>query len=203
MFVLAVAAVALVQVSTRYRKKAEFQAQDVIAVNRIQLEVRSGQFYRPGSTIPFTGWMLDHFPDGKVSLRSAVVNGRLEGMSEGWFTNGVRQIQEHFRHGLPEGIRRTWHGNGRKRSEGHLLSGLQHGLYRLWDDQGNLLVEAEFADGKAHGLSLAWYPSGFLQAEAMMRHGEIQSRHNYVDKVQSQPTLHREPQKSASLTSTQ
>ncbi|MDB6055508.1 MAG: toxin-antitoxin system YwqK family antitoxin [Verrucomicrobiales bacterium] len=198
--VFAMAAAAVMELSANYLLKVEAQPRYETSTSRGKLFVRSGQFYRQGASTPFTGWMLDHFPDGNVSLRTSVLNGRLNGISEGWYTNGVRQLEEHFQNGLADGIRSTWHANGHLRSEGHLVSGLQQGLYRQWDEKGNLVVEAEFAEGKPDGLSLAWFPSGYLKAEALMRKGEIATRHTYLDSVQTQPTLRSESNKSASLT---
>lgn len=200
---LAVAAAILVQQSRKHLEEAEALVPGTISINREQLRIRSGQFYSPDSTTPFTGWMLDHYPGGELSLRSAVINGRLHGLSEGWFTNGVRQLREAFHSGIPEGPRTTWHPNGRKRSEGTLRAGLQQGTYRQWDEQGQQIVAAEFLDGKAHGISLAWHASGFLKAEALMNHGEIEVRRAYPDQTQQHPTLPGEPKKSANFTSNQ
>ena len=197
---LVVAAAVVIERSNHQLDYAEAQPRYQATVSRGELIVRSGRYYRSGSSTAFTGWMLDRFPDGTVSLRTSVMNGRLNGISEGWYTNGVRQLEEYFKEGVADGIRSTWHANGELRSEGGVRSGLQEGGYRQWDEKGNLLVEAEFAEGKPDGLSLARFPSGYLKAEALMRHGEIVTRRTYVDSVQLQPTLRTESAKSAILT---
>jgi antitoxin component YwqK of YwqJK toxin-antitoxin module len=46
-----------------------------------------------------------------------VSNGQLNGVSEGWFTNGVLQIREHFMDGSSEGPVTKWHSSGAKLSE--------------------------------------------------------------------------------------
>jgi hypothetical protein len=203
LLVLAVVAAVVIQVSTRQVKEAESQFPGPSSVARFRLEVRAGQFHRPGSNVPFTGWVTDHFEDGTVKVRSAVADGRLHGESEGWSTNRVLELREYFQQGLPHGIRTTWHANGIKRSEGQLAAGLQQGRYRQWHEDGSLAVEAGFKDGKPHGLSLAWHPSGFLKAEALMKQGETQARNFYADGVQREPTLPAEPQNAPSITSTQ
>ncbi|MEW6156072.1 MAG: hypothetical protein AB1813_01480 [Verrucomicrobiota bacterium] len=195
------AAAALTDSSSRHLKEVEHESPPLASVPRFRLEVRAGKFHRHGSMAAFTGWMTDHFEDGTVKLRSAVVDGRLHGMSVGWFTNGVRELREHFHRGLPHGMRTTWHANGRKRSEGQLFAGLQEGCYRQWHENGDLAVEAEFKEGKPHGLSRAWYPSGFLKAEVLMKHGEIQIRHSYLDGVKSKPTLQANALDSVSILS--
>jgi antitoxin component YwqK of YwqJK toxin-antitoxin module len=159
------------------------------SVDRLQLELRQGKFYRPDAPEPFTGWVIDYFEDGTVKLRSAVLAGRLHGESSGWFTNGGPELCEHFQEGLPHGLRTTWHPNGQKRSEGQLEAGRQQGVYRQWDEHGKQVVEAGFVDGKPHGPSLAWYPNGSLKAEALMQHGEVQARQVYPAGTRSEPTL--------------
>jgi antitoxin component YwqK of YwqJK toxin-antitoxin module len=186
---LAVLASVLAYNSMRELEEAETKKPEPVSIPRLRLVNREGRFYRLGSQIPFTGWMTDQFPTGALRLRSAVSDGRLYGESVGWFTNGVREVCEHFREGLPSGIRTTWHMNGQKRSEGLLVAGRQQGTYRQWHENGTLAVEAEFEAGKPNGLSRSWYPSGCLQAEALMKHGEIQIRHVYPDGNRREVTL--------------
>ena len=159
------------------------------SVARFRLEQREGKLFRTGASAPFTGWVTDHFAGDRVKLRSALVDGKLQGESTGWFTNGVVELREYFQRGLPHGTRTTWHANGQKRSEGRMVTGQQQGMYRQWQENGKLAVEAEFAAGKPHGLSRAWYPDGSLKAEALMAHGEVQARHVYPDGTRWEPAL--------------
>lgn len=150
-------------------------------VSRDLLEQRDGRFFRRGTSNTFNGWITDHFENGEVRLRSAVVDGRLHGISEGWSTNGVRNLEEDFLDGRPHGRRTTWHANGQKRSEGQLVMGQQDGLYRLWNEDGTLSTEASFAMGKPHGTSRIWYSSGFLKSEVVMDQGTLLSRQDFQD----------------------
>jgi hypothetical protein len=200
---LALVAGLLFQMSSRPLEDTGSQSPAPSSAARLQLELRDGQFHRPGSDVPFTGWVTDYFKDGTVKLRSAVVDGRLHGESEGWFTNRVLELREYFQRGHPHGTRTTWHANGQKRSEGELVAGEQQGLYRQWHEDGSLAVVAEFKDGKPHGLSVAWHPSGFLKTEALMKQGEVQSRHTYADGVQREPTLRAKLQDVPNISSAQ
>jgi antitoxin component YwqK of YwqJK toxin-antitoxin module len=189
LLVLTVLASVLAHNSSRDLTDAQANKPEPVSIARARLVNRDGRFYRLGSQIPFTGWMTDCFPAGGLKLRSSVSGGRLHGESVGWFTNGVREVCEHFQRGIPNGARITWHLNGQKRSEGLLVNGEQQGAYRQWHDNGTLAAEAEFEAGKPNGFSRTWYPSGCLQAEALMNHGEIQIRHVYPDGDRREPTL--------------
>ena len=186
---LAAVAVVTTQLSIRALRDVEANPPAPASVPRFRLEVRDGRFHRRSAPAPYTGWVTDHFKDGTVELRSAVVDGRLHGESVGWLTNGAIALREYFARGIPNGTRTTWHPDGQIRSEGLLVEGKQHGRYRQWHENGTLAAEAEFQAGKAHGLSRAWYASGCLKAEAIMEHGEIVTRRSYPDGVQRQPTL--------------
>lgn len=186
---LAVVATIVVQRSTRQLEQAEATEPDSASVARFRLAQREGKWFRPGGSVPFTGWVTDHFAGGPVKLRSAMVDGKLHGESTGWFTNGVVELREHFQRGQPHGLRATFYATGQPRSTGRLAAGQQQGIYRQWHENGKLAVEAEFADGKPHGLSRAWYPNGSLKAEALMNHGEVQARHVYPDGTRWEPTL--------------
>src|SRR6476660_5901276 len=52
------------------------------------LLLREGRWYRQGGVQPFTGILSDYYPDGLRKSRSLVSNGFLEGLSEGWYSNG-------------------------------------------------------------------------------------------------------------------
>ncbi|NBV22483.1 MAG: toxin-antitoxin system YwqK family antitoxin [Proteobacteria bacterium] len=186
---LAVVATIVAQSSTQQLEQAEATEPGYASVARFRLAHREGKWYRPGGTVPFTGWVTDHFVGGPVKLRSAMVDGRLHGESTSWFANGVVELREHFQRGLPDGVRATFYANGQPRSVGRLAAGRQQGIYRQWHENGKLAVEAEFSEGKPHGLSRAWYPNGSLKAEALMSHGEVQARHAYPDGTRWEPTL--------------
>lgn len=181
--------VGLVETSRNMLDAAESTTSAPSSVARFRLENKAGQFFRPGSIVPFTGWLTEHAPDGAMRLKTAVLDGRLHGLSEGWATNGTLELRESFHRGLPHGLRMTWHANGQKRSEGRVIFGQQQGVYRQWTETGALAAEADFKNGKPHGLSRAWHPSGCLKAEALMNHGEVVTRHFYPDGAQREPTL--------------
>src|SRR6266550_3254153 len=78
-------------------------------VPRQSLTLRDGRWYRIGETNPFTGWMADYYPNGAPLFRSAVSNGLLNGVSEGWYTNGQVQIREFYKDNVADGLREKWH----------------------------------------------------------------------------------------------
>ena len=148
---------------------------------RGQLTLRDGRLYAAGEGDPFTGSMIERRPDGTLQARSSLSNGLLEGLSEGWHTNGQRQVLESFHAGVSDGLRTKWHPNGQKLSEATIKSGKIEGLFRRWDETGALSEEITMRDGKPDGRSRAFYPSGSLKAEARMQQGNLIEQHFWKD----------------------
>lgn len=154
----------------------------IAEVSRDQLVLHDdGRMYHTNATTPFTGVMRDVHPDGTLKSRSCLADGRLEGLSEGWHTNGVKQIEEHFHAGVSHGLRTKWHENGRKLSEGQIVEGRLDGVFRRWHADGTLAEEIPMAAGQPNGLSRAFYPSGCLKAEAHLKAGQVIDQKHWQD----------------------
>lgn len=134
----------------------------------------------------FSGWVIENYGEGRPKSRSHVVNGRLEGVSEGWHPNGVLRIQEHFAGGLSDGLVTRWNPDGSKLSEGTSRAGKFEGLFRRWHPNGALAEELEMAAGEPHGRSRSWYPNGNPKAEARMEMGKVVERKFWPDAGQPQ-----------------
>ena len=142
-------------------------------VARNSVLLREGRWFLKGQTNALTGWLVEHYESGPLKARSLVSNGWLEGLSEGWHTNGQRQVEEHFRAGVSQGRRLKWNADGTKLSEAQIVDGKLHGTFRRWHPDGKLAEEMELQDGQPEGLSRAYFPSGFLKAEARLRAGKV------------------------------
>lgn len=142
-------------------------------VTRTELVERDGHLYRSGEAQPFTGWLVERYPDGQYRSRSRLADGVLSGVSEGWHPDGTLQIREHYQAGVCEGLRTRWHTNGVVMSQTTFVAGRPEGVFRRWHPNGVLAEQIEFRDGKEHGTSLALYPSGHLRASARVAEGEL------------------------------
>ena len=156
---------------------------------RDALVLQDGKLFEKGAAIPFTGTMVEHYPDGAIKSRSQVAGGQLHGLSEGWHTNGLLQVTETFQAGVSHGTRTKWHENGRKLSEAPIAHGQIHGTFRRWTEQGLLSEEVGMSHGQPDGLSVAFYPSGFIKAEAMVHAGEVREQHFWKDGDRQFPSL--------------
>lgn len=133
-----------------------------------------GRLYPRGNAqAPFSGWVVEHYVDGALKSRSQTVDGRLEGVSEGWHPNGQAQVREHFVAGVAEGPVTKWYPNGQVLSEGMARQGRLEGTFRRWHDNGQLAEEVTLHHGEPQGLSRAWFPNGQLKAEVLLEAGQV------------------------------
>ena len=153
----------------------------MIEVARPYLTLRSGRLYHGPEKRTFTGFLVERYPGGLLKSRSVVSNGVLWGLSEGWHTNGVLQVQERFVQGVSDGLRTKWHENGQKASEVPIVKGKLHGTFQRWDEQGRLMESLELKNGEPDGVSMAWHPSGALKTRMVMANGKVVEKMNWKD----------------------
>ena len=148
-------------------------SRETLEVLRSELTLRDGRLYRTGDSNAFSGVMIERYSGGALQSRSIVLEGVLDGVSEGWFTNGQLQVTENFNRGVSQGLRTKWYPNGSKLSEANIVEGKLDGLFRKWHENGFLAEQAEFNHGEPNGESLAYFPSGFLKARVRLQAGKV------------------------------
>ena len=159
-------------------------------VPRTSLVLKDGKLRRPAQGEPFTGTVIEYYAPKQLQSRSVVSNGLLHGLSEGWHTNGVRQVAENFINGVSEGVRVKWYPSGAKLSEATIVGGKLNGTFRRWHENGKLAEQIELLDDQPHGESLAYFPSGFLKARVRLERGEVKTRESFADgEVPGPPAL--------------
>ena len=134
----------------------------------------------------FTGYLTEYYPvsktnqlqqvqDGGSQLksRSVVRGGKLNGLSEGWYSDGQQQVVEMFVDGKSHGVRVKWHRNGWKSAEDAIENGELNGPCRKWHDNGQLAEEMTMVDGQADGRARSWHPDGSQKAEVLLEKGKV------------------------------
>lgn len=143
------------------------------AISRTNLVLVAGRLCLAGETNAFSGIMIDHQTDGMLRSRSAVTNGLLHGLSEGWHTNGQLQVTEHFKAGVSHGPRTKVYADGTKLSEAAIVDGQLHGPFRRWHENGALAEEMEMNHGQPDGIAKAYFANGTLKSECTLRNGKV------------------------------
>jgi antitoxin component YwqK of YwqJK toxin-antitoxin module len=151
-------------------------------VSRNQLVLQQGRLMKTSQTNAFTGLMVEFYPDGTLQSRSAVSNGLLHGVSEGWHTNGVLAITEVFVSGTSHGTRTKWDAASNRIAETTISAGQIHGSHREWYTNGQPALEMSMVDGKAQGLARKWNPDASIAGQWVLSNGVVvQSMTNAVE----------------------
>jgi len=124
-----------------------------------ETEEREGVLYVTGAEVPFTGIVVEQYPDSMSDVAEGAV------LSETTYLDGIL-----------DGEQTEYHPNGEVRRLRAFVAGSVEGVVRSWSDAGQLLLEQEFEAGKASGASRAWYPDGAPASEATYLKGALHGR---------------------------
>ena len=109
-----------------------------------QTQVRDGLVYEVGVADPYTGTVVEHYPNGQKKVEGNVVNGKPEGAFTAWYENGQKKVERNYVNGIREGVETEWYENGQKKTEGNVVNGQQNGVFTRWDENGQKLSETCF-----------------------------------------------------------
>lgn len=146
-----------------------------------EVDRTDGIFRIVGQAEPFNGWVIENYAEGQLKSRARVENGVLHGLSEGWFENGMRQVQEPFANGVSHGCRVKWYASGALKSEEEIVEGRLEGSFLEWHENGQLAKQIPLIEGVAHGVSRAWFPSGYLKARVTLERGDVREQRFFSD----------------------
>jgi antitoxin component YwqK of YwqJK toxin-antitoxin module len=158
-----------------------------LAVLRSALIEKEGRLFLTGAARPFTGSMIERYPDATLRSESAIANGLLHGLSQGWYTNGQLEIKEQFKAGKSHGLRTRWYPSGAKLSEASIREGQLHGPFRRWHENGTVAEQVQMQRGKPDGVAWSFYPSGFAKGRAKLEQGRVVNQVFWRDGEQKRP----------------
>ena len=172
---------------------------ELVIVTNENIDVKDNVFYLKSTDKVFNGYLTDYYTSSSsqepnvenknIKSRSLIRNGKLNGLSEGWYTSGQKQIEENFVDGKSHGVRVKWHRNGLKSAEDTIEYGILNGLCRKWHQNGQLAEEMVMVNGKADGRAFSWHVNGRRKAEVELRMGKVIEQklwHKNGDSVHSQ-----------------
>jgi len=159
----------------------EVEPSPVEECTRDQLDLREGVLFKRDDSDPFTGLLVEFYPDGNRKVAIEVEGGKPHGLSRGWYRNGQLEVKEYLVEGVAHGPRTRWYANGQKRSEARIENGQIVGRFIQWHNNGRKAAEATLVDGKPDGICRGWYRSGAPKSLVELRGGEVVSREYWQD----------------------
>ena len=80
--------------------------------NRMVKDKPTGLWHYDVERIPYTGMVVEKFPDGPPRGEASFIKGRKDGMERFWYPNGRLKEESHWFDGQPDGIMQTWDQEG-------------------------------------------------------------------------------------------
>jgi len=135
-------------------------ARSVKVVPRGEVEFRDGLLRLSGQSEPFDGILIENWSASRRKAEVPVRDGRVDGVTRGWYESGVQEVEEGFRAGVSHGWRTRWHPNGRIKSRVWIQHGMLAGFFHEWHSNGRLAQITPLRSGQAWGEVIAWGESG-------------------------------------------
>lgn len=71
------------------------------------------------------------------------------------------------------GVFEGYYRNGYKKAEIHFKNGKQHGVAKLWHENGMQSNEAYFYEGKLEGMATEWFANGQKNKDRVFKDGKL------------------------------
>jgi len=100
-----------------------------------------------------TGW----WPNGLLKNQYTWKNGKYHGPFIDWhsYKGGVKKEERNYKDGKRDGLTTFWYGNGQKKAEINYTDDLINGKLKRWYQDGSIMYETEFENGS--GVDKAYY----------------------------------------------
>ncbi|MBI5685826.1 MAG: hypothetical protein HZC54_12195 [Verrucomicrobia bacterium] len=95
------------------------------------------------------------------------------GTWNGWYVNGQKRDEMHFKDGKYDGVCAHYHDNGEKSYEQHYVNHVIDGPDTGWYRDGKKMYVGQYRKGKQHGQWIHWYSDGQKQAERNYKDGTL------------------------------
>jgi antitoxin component YwqK of YwqJK toxin-antitoxin module len=121
----------------------DFSSQDVLLINNV--------CYVKGSNTPYTGKIVDKYPNGSKQQEVVYKYGKQDGVSTQWYKDGAVKSKSAYVDGKHNGGTIWWQPNGKKRFEAHFKNGREYGVTTEWLYDGKKASELDTRDGIVYG----------------------------------------------------
>ena len=158
---------------------------EIVSVGQQRLRL-SGQVetadYVSGKLV---GGYVSYHSNGKIERQVAQDGqGRRDGISSAYYSDGMLESRGDWRQGLPEGRHQQYHATGKLREEIVYRDGKRiDGPGQSFDQSGKLSTSYVLRDGKLEGELLTYFPDGKVANRAQVSKGKFNglSTDYYVD----------------------
>lgn len=93
------------------------------------------------------------YSNGQLMERRNYLDGKRNGLHEGWWPDGSQRFEYHYKNDAYEGEVKEWYENGELYRSMNYVDGQEQGLQQLWKSDGRILANYEMINGRKYGLA--------------------------------------------------
>ncbi len=137
---------------------------------------------------PYSGYVVEKYPNEKLASRNGYLNGKLEGKQEKWYADGSKMEVRFYKENRKSGEHHGWWENGQMKFEYFIENDIPIKTHQEWYQNGQLYSLSNYnQEGQPEGEQKMWFENrqvksnyvikdgrrfGFLGAKGCMGEGE-------------------------------
>lgn len=135
---------------------------------------KNGFWYLKDQTIPYSGYFIDYYLNGKKQGEGNLLNGKLKGKRTLYDLNGQISDIVYYENGVPNGTEERFYKDGTLMQKGEFENGKEIGIWEMYHPNGQLKQRSNFVNGKMDGESFSYYSTGEIKGENLYKNGDYQ-----------------------------
>jgi antitoxin component YwqK of YwqJK toxin-antitoxin module len=96
----------------------------------------------------FTGSTEEKFPNGQPVTTAEYLNGKENGPSRTFYSDGTMQSERFYTNGMKDSIGHGWWPDGKMKFEYHFKDDVYNGAFTEWYSSGQMTQQIMYANGK-------------------------------------------------------
>jgi len=109
---------------------------------------KEGKWCLIGSSLPYSGRIIDYYYDGRIKRDGFLKDGLAEGLTNSYYKDGKLEFYRHYSKGIAIGESGQFYRNGQLHQTGQFKDDKEDGIWKEWYSTGILKRETEFKGGK-------------------------------------------------------
>jgi hypothetical protein len=119
---------------------------------------------------PFSGTLVNYGPNKTIAAQQTFFNGKEQGWGVTFYSDGAIESKRYYTKGEKDSVHYGWWYNGNKRFEYHFKQGNYHGDFKEWYETGEPFKYIIYDNGTERK-GLAWRRNGKLYLNYVMQNG--------------------------------
>jgi antitoxin component YwqK of YwqJK toxin-antitoxin module len=121
---------------------------------------------------PFTGIVIDKYPNNQLIMMNVFLNGLLEGKQEKWYSDGSKMEVRFYKENRKSGEHHGWWENGQMKFEYFIENDIPIKTHREWYQNGQLYSLSNYnQEGQPEGEQKMWYETGQIKSNYVIKDG--------------------------------